>query len=203
MSEAALFAMGPVLAPERAPAVSVEHELTRAALDGDGRAFATLVRPHLGLLFRVAVRACGDAALAEDAVQETLTVAYQSLGRYQPGTSLKAFLAAIAVKRAHTLLRAERRRHARERTADLGEQPATPAEMLSAARTAERVRNALDAMPEKRRAVALLRLDAGLGYAEIAQALDTTEGSARVLVHHALADLEETLADLIGRPEEK
>jgi RNA polymerase sigma-70 factor (ECF subfamily) len=178
-------------------AVSVEHELVAAALDGDGESFAALVRPHLGLLHRVSLRACGDAALAQDAVQEALTLAYQSLGRYQPGTSLKAFLAAIAVKRAHTLLRGERRRRARENEAPPPAGEATPAEMLSAARAAERVRAALRQLPEKQRTVALLRLDAGLDYAEIAAVARTTEGSARVLVHRALATLRAALGELL------
>jgi RNA polymerase sigma-70 factor (ECF subfamily) len=59
------------------------------------------------------------------------------------------------------------------------------------------VRDALALLPEKRRAVAMLRLDAELSYAEIAQAVGTTEGSARVLVHMALKELREQLADLV------
>jgi hypothetical protein len=42
---------------------------------------------------------------------------------------------------------------------------------------------------------------ASLGYAEIAAAVGTTEGSARVLVHHALRDLHDKLRDLVdGEP---
>src|SRR5947209_3254295 len=87
--------------------LSIEHELVRRALAGDGRAFQSLVEPHLAMLSRIATRACGDRALSEDAVQEALTIAFTRLAQYQPGTSLKAFLASIAVKRARTLLRSE------------------------------------------------------------------------------------------------
>jgi DNA-directed RNA polymerase specialized sigma24 family protein len=52
-------------------------------------------------------------------------------------------------------------------------------------------------MPEKRRAAALLRLDGRMSYAEIAVAVGTTEGSARVLVHMALKELRSQLADLM------
>jgi len=55
--------------------------LVSAALDGDGQAFSALVSPHLPALYRVAARACGHATLAEDAVQESLTVAFQTLRR--------------------------------------------------------------------------------------------------------------------------
>ena len=123
--------------------VSVEHELIARALDGDGRAFASLVEPHLAMLYRIAARACGSRTMAEDAVQEALTLAYQRLDRYTPGTSLKAFLAAIAVRKAQTLLRTEIRRRAREDVADAPERIAGPAELVTAERTAERVREVL------------------------------------------------------------
>lgn len=182
-------------------AVSLEHELIARALDGDGRAFAGLVEPHLPVLYRIAARACRDRALAEDAVQEALTLAFERLSGYQPGTSFRAFLAAFAVRRAQTLLRGERRRRTREDAADAPSPLPNPADLARAHQAAERVRTALEALPEKRRAVAMLRLDAGLSYAEIAQAVGTTEGSARVLVHMALKELREQLADLVREGE--
>lgn len=182
-------------------AVSLEHELIALALDGDGRAFAGLVEPHLPVLYRIAARACRDRALAEDAVQEALTLAFERLSGYQPGTSFRAFLAAFAVRRAQTLLRGERRRRTREDAADAPSSLPNPADLARAHQAAERVRTALEALPEKRRAVAMLRLDAGLSYAEIAQAVGTTEGSARVLVHMALKELREQLADLVREGE--
>ena len=187
----------PRVVPDAAGDATVEGRLVRRALDGDGRAFATLIEPHLDLLHRVAARAAGSAALAEDAVQEALEIVHRQLSRYVPGTSFKAFVASIAVRRARTLLRAERRRWRRESATPDGPRPATPAELLAAEETARRIRTALAALPEKRQRVALLRLDAGLGYAEIASAVGTTEGSARVLVHHALRDLSEALRDLV------
>jgi RNA polymerase sigma-70 factor, ECF subfamily len=183
---------------EKAPSLSIEHELVARALEGDGRAFATLVEPHLAMLYRIAARACGDRSLAEDAVQETLTLVYQRLGGYRPGTSLRSFLAAIAARQAQTLLRGERRRHAREDTSAEPEPIPGPAEALEAERTARRIREALGAMPKKRREIALLRLDGGLSYTEIAAAVGTSEGSARVLVHLAIKELREKLADLVG-----
>jgi RNA polymerase sigma-70 factor (ECF subfamily) len=187
---------------ENLPIVSVEQELVSRALHGDGRAFATLVEPHLAMLYRIAVRACGNRQLAEDAVQEALTLAFQKLAHYEPGTSLKAFLAAIAARQARTLLRGEKRRRAREDAAQPPECIANPQELLNAARTAQRVREALGSMPKKRQQIALLRLDGNMSYTEIAEAVGTTEGSARVLVHLALKELRERLSDVLGEQAE-
>lgn len=183
------------------PSVSTEHTLVAQARAGDGRAFAALVEPHLAMLYRIAARACRDSALAEDAVQEALTLAFRRLERYQPGTSLRAFLATMAVKQAQTMLRSERRRRAREDASAEPERPALPAELVQAERTARRVREVLASLPKKRQQAALLRLDAGMSYSEIAQALGTTEGSARVLVHYAMNTLREQLSDVLDHGE--
>lgn len=171
----------------------VELELVARALSGDGRAFSDLVTPHLPLLYRLAERVSGDRALAEDAVQETLARAFATLHRLDANTPLKAFLAGIAVRRAHTLVRAERRRRAREPAAAHGEAPPLPGELLDAEVVRTRLRDALLAMPKKRREAALLCFDAGLSHADIALALETTVASVRVLVHLAREDLRRLL----------
>ncbi len=178
---------------------STEAALIDASLAGDGRAFATLVKPHLQLLYRVAHRACGDSSLAEDAVQETLAIAFRGLRRYRPGTSFRAYLAAIAVKRAHTLLRSEVRRTRYESGADAPHDAVRADAILEADETATRIREALSALPGKRRAAALLRLDAGLSYADISRALHMSEGSARVHVHLAVKALRQHLEDLLNQ----
>lgn len=175
-----------------------EHELIASALEGDGLAFRRLVEPHLAMLHRIAMRRSGNAHLAEDAVQETLALAYERLKSYRHDMPFRAYLAAIAAKQAYTLARGERRRHKREQAAEGPEEPSDPEQEVAGQNLARRVRLALAAMPEKRRQAALLRLDAGLSYRDVALAMDSTEGSARVLVHTALKELKERLADLVG-----
>lgn len=180
------------LSPERCDievVTPIELEQVARALAGDGRAFSDLVAPHLPLLYRLAERVAGDRALAEDAVQETLARAFAELHRLDAATSLRPFLASIAVGRAHTLLRSERRRRVREPFAPSADAPPSPGELFEAERTRARIREALAKMPEKRREAALLRFDAGLSHQEIALALETTVESVRVLVHLARRDL--------------
>ena len=175
--------------------IDLEQRRIDAVVAGDGRAFAQLVAPHLPMLYRVAARGCGRD-LAEDAVQDTLAIAFERITTYQPGTSFKSWLAAIAAQRAWTTVRGEIRRKRREDVAIVPEQPSTPEQEARARQLAERVQAALQKLPEKRRLAATMRLDAGLSYAEIAEAIGSTEGSARVLVHMALKALREDLGDL-------
>src|SRR5687767_6139547 len=85
-----------------------ERAWLEAALAGDGRAFRSLVEPHLPMLFRIAARVSGNAAIAEDAVQEALTLAFERLPNYRHDTPFRAFLATVAARQAHTLSRTER-----------------------------------------------------------------------------------------------
>jgi RNA polymerase sigma-70 factor (ECF subfamily) len=176
--------------------VELEVARLRRALAGDGSAFAELVRPHLAVMFRIAGRLAGNRSLAEDAVQEALTVAHQRLAEYRAGTSLRAYLSAIAARQAETLARGEWRRRRREDLVEPAAPALTPESELEAERVAERLRNVLAALPEKRRQVAVLRLDGGLSYAEIAETLETTEASARALTHLALIALRDALGEL-------
>jgi len=170
-----------------------------ATSSADARRFDSLVKPHLPVLYRLAARACGDPALAEDAVQETLVLAFKRLKQLQPGASVRAFLAGIAVKRAHTLLRGERRRRQREEAMAPPSASANPEQLAQSSAMQRQIRDALWGMPKKRRTAALLRLDAGLDYVEIAQAMGTSAGSARTLVHLALKELRSVLKEQSGR----
>jgi len=175
-----------------------EASLLARAQRGEDAAFEQLVRPHLSMMRRVANR-MGSAVLAEDVVQEALLIASQRLSDYQAGTRLGSWLAAIVSRRAVTLSRGQFRRARREATAaSTGELPATPEQLVRGLQASERVAAALQSLPAKRREAAILRFDAAMSYAEIAQALDTSEASCRVLVYLAVKALKSELSDLLS-----
>ena len=62
-----------------------------------------------------------------------------------------------------------------------------------AGETEERLRRGLTRLPRMQREVFLLRAQQGLEYGEIAAALETSPGAARVHYHHAVKRLKEWL----------
>ena len=78
---------------------------------------------------------------------------------------------------------------------------ASPAEAsLLRAERDELVRAAVRELPRRQREVLTLRVDAGLPFAEVAQALGITEGNARVSFHHAARRLRAALAPREDQP---
>ena len=68
---------------------------------------------------------------------------------------------------------------------------ADPAADLAAVETEERIRHGIARLPRLQREVFLLRTQQGSDYVEIASALGTTPGAARVHYHHAVKRLKE------------
>jgi RNA polymerase sigma-70 factor (ECF subfamily) len=68
---------------------------------------------------------------------------------------------------------------------------ADPHGNLAASEAEERVREGLARLPRLQREVFLMRVQQGSGYEEIAAALGTTPGAARVHYHHAVKRLKE------------
>lgn len=177
-----------------APEADRTSALVAAARAGDGAAFRALVAPHLPLAYRIAARIAGPA-LAEDAVQDALAIVHEKLGRYRAEASFAGFVCAITARHAATLARSERRRRTHEERAPERRRADTPEEIADARRLAEVVRDALAALPAKRREAVVMRLEAGLAYADIATTLGTSEESARVLVHLGVKRLEVLVAE--------
>jgi RNA polymerase sigma-70 factor (ECF subfamily) len=83
--------------------------LVRRVLDGDARAFTTLIDRHLQPCLRFATRMLGSRHDAEDATQEALLRAYRALGTFDPAASFRTWLFAILVNRCRTALLQRRR----------------------------------------------------------------------------------------------
>jgi RNA polymerase sigma-70 factor (ECF subfamily) len=172
-----------------------EAVLLERARAGDAEARDELVRRYLPDVYRTTARVLGDRELAADAAQDAIINALRGLSRFRGDASFRTWLLRIAINAARSLGRRNGRRRevslvlAENEPADLPD-PARRAEQVTEAERAER---ALDRLPTKQRLAVALRVQQGLCYAEIARALDCSEGAARVNYHLGVKRLRELL----------
>src|SRR3954467_2941929 len=76
------------------------------AQDGDGDAYAALVRAHQDVAFRTAMLITQDAADAEEAAQDGFVKAYRALHRFRSGEPLRPWLLTIVANEARNRRRA-------------------------------------------------------------------------------------------------
>ena len=181
---------GPAV-PRPEPGLDEATLLVRAQ-EGDARAFEELARRHQAALFRTAVRVMGDAAEAEDALQEALLDAWRRIGRFRGDAAFSTWMYRIVTHRCLGMLR--RRRpvpvEGIEAPAPARESPERAAE--SGAGMAA-LRGALAALPGEQRACWVLREMEGLSYAEISTITGATEDAVRGRIHRARTRLAEAM----------
>jgi RNA polymerase sigma-70 factor (ECF subfamily) len=173
------------------PHSPTDPALVAAYRRGDERAATELVRRHAAALGRfLYASGCGTSDV-DDLVQETFFRAFRALGSWRGEASLRSWLFTIG----GNLLRDEFRRAKGRKVLPLEDRDlpdhADPHAELTAAETEARLRAGLAQLPRLQREVFLLRVGEGSGYEEIAVALRTTPGAARVHYHHAVKRLKE------------
>ena len=141
---------------------------------------------------------CGDKDLSEDLTQETFYQTYLSLHRFKGKSDMFTFIAAIAKHTLYKHLRKNKHHHNAVSLVDvgdfLGDVEYNDPEYIYE-RTAERhnVREILDKIPEKHRDVIIYRIYANMSFAQIADAMDITENSAKVIFFRGKKKLMEEL----------
>lgn len=163
--------------------------LVEAYRSGDERAAAELVRRHGPLLARFLAGAGAFPSEVEDLVQETLFRAFRRIDSWRGEASFRSWLLTIGAN----LLKDEHRKRKGRTVISIDDReiadPADPAGGVVADEMADRIQRGLLTLPRLQREVFLLRAQQGVEYKDIAAALGTTPGAARVHFHHAIKAL--------------
>lgn len=148
------------------------------------------------MVYQIAFSVLADAADAEEVAQEVFLRAYAKFSNLRDPEKFRAWVARmswrLAINRRRASLRARRRDTAwLENTGT----PPGSVEALAATREFEnRLRNEMDRLPEKLRAVLLLSAVEGLDTRAVAALLEIPEGTVRSRLHLARRQLVERLS---------
>lgn len=178
-----------------------DEELVHRAKAGDRSAFEALVRRHQKALYFLCYRYVRDHDAAADLAQRSFIRVMEKLGELREEHTFKSWLYRIGANLALNHIR-DHARFVDEADAGLG---VTISEdsgrvldadvQLEAAESAEALRQAVGLLPTKQRMTLELRIYEELPFKDIAAALNTTEGAAKVNFHYAVR----RLRDLLGR----
>jgi RNA polymerase sigma-70 factor (ECF subfamily) len=173
-------------------------ELIAKAKQGDRRAFDELVKETYQKVHSLALRLTGNEHDADDVVQDTYVRAFRSLQKFRGDARFSTWLHRITANSASTFM-GRRQRDSRhddiDGVIDLADhrEANDPEFVLQNGAVGQRLRRALDNLPERLRNVVVLRDVHGMSHREISQELDISEAAAKVRLHRARARLRDGL----------
>lgn len=156
-----------------------------------------LVEQYYTYIVRLAASILRDSGEAEDVAQDTFVSALTNIETVDPNTNLKAWLSTIAVNKCRDILR---KRKVKEKFQAVIEtfwnQPnreTLPEYMAIQGEASIKVWTAVDQLKEKHRLPILLRYMYNLPIREIADILNTREGTIHSRLHYACKKLQHQL----------
>ena len=185
---ASLQAAGSRIPPGLMPCSNDNMELSDEALVqqavalNDAKAFEQLMRRHQRRIVLLQQRFCRDRSLAEDLCQETFLQAWRKLASFDNRGRFAGWLAKLAYNVFLQNLRKNKKRNAHETpespTSEAVATTPSPAAMLD-------LETMLAVVSEDEQVVLILNYAHGLSNSEIAEVLDTPEGTIKSQIHRA------------------
>ena len=173
-----------------------DGELVAMTLGGHSEAFAVLVERYDRAVYHLAYRTLRDVEEARDASQEAFFKAYRSLRTFKPGAKFSTWIFAITYHACCDRLN-RRKRYSNEEMPERADSGPGPESQAIALDQARRLHDAIDALPEKYRAVITLYHLQGKQYEEIATVLGLPMGTVKTHLFRA----KEHLRKLLGAEE--
>ena len=174
-----------------------DRELMAQTCRGNRHALTILVKRYEKPLYNYILRMSGQHANAEDLFQETWLKVFRFRDKYNAELAFKPWLYQIATNVCRDWGRKKGR--AQEVSLDSVEatQPApvrdNPQHKTQQNELAQALKDAVDALPEKQRAVFWMSRYEELSYEAIAQALEVPLGTVKSRMNHAVRQLRATL----------
>ena len=174
-----------------------DETLVAAVAHGEERALELLIRRHGGWAARFAERLTGNAAMADEVVQNGFLKIWQKAGTWEGRSRFSTWFYRVLHNLAIDQLRAQRNDHD-ELDESLHDERAGPQRLAERDQRDARVRAALATLPERQRLALVLSHYEGCSQAEAAAILGIGEGALESLLSRARATLRNALSDERG-----
>jgi len=155
-----------------------------AALSGTREAFGQLVERYERAVYNLCLRTMRNSEEAQDATQEAFFKAFRALRTFRAGAKFSTWIFSIAYHACCDRL-SHQKRLSNEELPERADPAPGPAQVAQAGDDAQRLRAAIDALPQKYRAVIALYHLQGKQYQEIAQILDLPVGTVKTHLFRA------------------
>lgn len=165
---------------------------------GKMSAFDVLFARHGQKIYNFFLRQTADAELSRDLTQETWLRLIQARERYKPQTRFSNWLYTIAYNLLRDHIRKKIRRQDLEEAQMMTESGSIDAADENNSVWQERIRCAVEGLPEEQRLVLILAKYQGLSYAEIGDVLKISEAAAKQRAWRALQTLRKALKQVDG-----
>jgi RNA polymerase sigma-70 factor (ECF subfamily) len=165
----------------------MDDDLIRAAQSGDHEAFAELCRRHTHVARQRILAIVRHQQDAEDAMQETLILAYANMGRFRQSCKFSTWIAAIGINAALTLIRKRKSRRESDIEPygpdgpawDFADQAPDPERRAAKAQIILLLRKELHGLPPKMREVVTSYYGRDFSLQEAAEAIGISVGAVK------------------------
>lgn len=186
------------LAPDSAPVAAEivfdeDSELLDKLATGDEAAFRMLVERHIDRAYAIALRIVGNAADAEDVVQDTMLKIWSHRGRWQHGRAkFSTWLYRVISNRCIDLRRKPRNENV-ETVPEVADGQPGAVEIIERNELNGMLELAMQRLPEQQRIAVIFSYHENMSNGEIAQVMDTTVAAVESLLKRGRQQLRQLL----------
>jgi RNA polymerase sigma-70 factor (ECF subfamily) len=186
------------LAPDSTPVAAEivfdeDSELLDRLASGDEVAFRMLVERHIDRAYAIALRIVGNAADAEDVVQDTMLKIWSHRGRWQHGRAkFSTWLYRVISNRCIDLRRKPRNENV-EAVPEVADGQPGAVEIIERNELNGMLELAMQRLPEQQRVAVIFSYHENMSNGEIAQVMDTTVAAVESLLKRGRQQLRQLL----------
>lgn len=186
------------LAPDSTPVAAEivfdeDSELLDKLATGDEAAFRMLVERHIDRAYAIALRIVGNAADAEDVVQDTMLKIWSQRGRWQHGRAkFSTWLYRVISNRCIDLRRKPRNENV-ETVPEVADGQPGAVEIIERNELNGMLELAMQRLPEQQRIAVIFSYHENMSNGEIAQVMDTTVAAVESLLKRGRQQLRQLL----------